>query len=121
MNNDSYGIKYFLPEVVAKGLIFKIIPNARGKDFELYQNSDDLAMRGDYMIGQMQHKPVFRLGLNKEKNDINGFINTQQLRSGIMHITCLLYTSDAADERSSVDLGGSRIIKKKKLGQRDSR
>ena len=27
---------------------------------------------------------------------------------------CLLYTSDAADERSSVDLGGSRIIKKKK-------
>ena len=28
--------------------------------------------------------------------------------------TCLLYTSDAADERSSVDLGGSRIITKKK-------
>ena len=31
--------------------------------------------------------------------------------------TCLLYTSDAADERSSVDLGGRRIIKKKgKIG-----
>ena len=29
-------------------------------------------------------------------------------------IACLLYTSDAADERSSVDLGGRRIIKKKK-------
>ena len=28
--------------------------------------------------------------------------------------TCLLYTSDAADERSSVNLGGRRIIKKKK-------
>ena len=27
---------------------------------------------------------------------------------------CLLYTSDAADERSSVDLGGRRIITKKK-------
>ena len=27
---------------------------------------------------------------------------------------CLLYTSDAADERSSVDLGGRRILKKKK-------
>ena len=27
--------------------------------------------------------------------------------------TCLLYTSEAADERSSVDLGGRRIIKKK--------
>ena len=29
-------------------------------------------------------------------------------------LPCLLYTSDAADERSSVDLGGRRIIKKKK-------
>ena len=31
----------------------------------------------------------------------------------IAYNTCLLYTSDAADERSSVDLGGRRIIKKK--------
>ena len=31
-----------------------------------------------------------------------------------LHDVCLLYTSDAADERSSVDLGGRRIIKKKK-------
>ena len=30
--------------------------------------------------------------------------------------SCLLYTSDAADERSSVDLGGRRIIKKKNIG-----
>nr|WP_074183968.1 hypothetical protein [Clostridioides difficile] len=28
--------------------------------------------------------------------------------------SCLLYTSDAADEEDSVDLGGRRIIKKKK-------
>ena len=28
--------------------------------------------------------------------------------------SCLLYTSDAADERSSVDLGGRRHLKKKK-------
>ena len=34
---------------------------------------------------------------------------------GIVEVEdCLLYTSDAADERSSVDLGGRRIIKKKK-------
>src|SRR5678815_6197906 len=32
----------------------------------------------------------------------------------VQHGSCLLYTSDAADERSSVDLGGRRIIKKKK-------
>ena len=34
---------------------------------------------------------------------------------------CLLYTSDAADERSSVDLGGRRIIKKKKYHHRGKR
>ena len=31
----------------------------------------------------------------------------------IFAIYCLLYTSDAADEEDSVDLGGRRIIKKK--------
>ena len=30
-----------------------------------------------------------------------------------LSITCLLYTSDAADEEDSVDLGGRRIIKKR--------
>ena len=34
-------------------------------------------------------------------------------------LICLLYTSDAADERSSVDLGGRRIIKKKKYIKRE--
>src|SRR5665648_1276379 len=32
-------------------------------------------------------------------------------------LACLLYTSDAADEEDSVDLGGRRIIKKKKKKQ----
>src|SRR5678810_1192139 len=38
------------------------------------------------------------------------------LEDGVEHGNqfCLLYTSDAADERSSVDLGGRRIIKKKR-------
>eukprot|EP00658_Telonema_sp_P-2_P030812 TRINITY_DN2319_c0_g1_i4.p1 TRINITY_DN2319_c0_g1~~TRINITY_DN2319_c0_g1_i4.p1 ORF type:complete len:353 (-),score=90.40 TRINITY_DN2319_c0_g1_i4:21-1079(-) len=37
-----------------------------------------------------------------------------QIRQVLMYTTCLLYTSDAADEEDSVDLGGRRIIKKKK-------
>ena len=37
----------------------------------------------------------------------------QRMPVRLVH-ACLLYTSDAADERSSVDLGGRRIIKKKK-------
>ena len=32
------------------------------------------------------------------------------MQGGNIQLACLLYTSDAADERSSVDLGGRRII-----------
>ncbi len=35
----------------------------------------------------------------------------KSVNEALLH-ACLLYTSDAADERSSVDLGGRRIIKK---------
>ena len=34
------------------------------------------------------------------------------LLQALTGVICLLYTSDAADERSSVDLGGRRIIEK---------
>src|SRR5665648_1231790 len=37
-----------------------------------------------------------------------------ELEPGVDADSCLLYTSDAADEEDSVDLGGRRIIKKKK-------
>ena len=37
------------------------------------------------------------------------YVKSQQLLE-----ICLLYTSDAADEEDSVDLGGRRIIEKKK-------
>ncbi|WDT36587.1 hypothetical protein PVA38_09540 [Streptococcus pneumoniae D39] len=48
-------------------------------------------------------------------------------RSRIYHIglisvsreDCLLYTSDAADEARSVDLGGRRIIKNKRKNPRN--
>ena len=33
----------------------------------------------------------------------------------VEQLTCLLYTSDAADEEDSVELGGRRHIKKKKI------
>ena len=38
---------------------------------------------------------------------------------GIGYKGCLLYTSDAADEEDSVDLGWRRIIKKKKKERKD--
>ena len=41
------------------------------------------------------------------------FLATTPTRRANRERTCLLYTSDAADDRIIVDLGGRRIIKKK--------
>ena len=43
----------------------------------------------------------------------SGDSGSNDVTRGADYKPCLLYTSDAADERSSVDLGGRRIIKKK--------
>src|SRR5450756_3105708 len=49
------------------------------------------------------------------RTSTNGtWATTAWKRSGRMFVTCLLYTSDAADDLLCVDLGGRRIIKKKK-------
>eukprot|EP00658_Telonema_sp_P-2_P064447 TRINITY_DN53445_c0_g1_i1.p1 TRINITY_DN53445_c0_g1~~TRINITY_DN53445_c0_g1_i1.p1 ORF type:complete len:122 (-),score=41.99 TRINITY_DN53445_c0_g1_i1:108-473(-) len=48
----------------------------------------------------------FTIAIKDVKNEQKCYIFT--------HGSCLLYTSDAADEEDSVDLGGRRIIKKKK-------
>ena len=62
------------------------------------QNSDSMKVLTDYSLFSEYHK-------NKDY--------VSALPYG-WSVICLLYTSDAADERSSVDLGGRRIIKKKK-------
>ena len=48
----------------------------------------------------------------------NGTAQRKPMGMAEVSLTCLLYTSDAADERSSVDLGGRRIIKKNKKRKR---
>ena len=57
----------------------------------------------DRVLGQRLHGVVVGLVGGARRH-------AEKARLGV----CLLYTSDAADERSSVDLGGRRIIKKKK-------
>ena len=78
-----------------------------------FENENSVIQK-DSTVVRMEHlKKSF--GNNHVLRDINLVINKGENvvilgQSG----TCLLYTSDAADERSSVDLGGRRIIKKKK-------
>ena len=54
-------------------------------------------------------------GLNKGGvPNAEGHFTIEQVPPGIYRLqACLLYTSDAADEEDSVDLGGRRILKKK--------
>ena len=62
-----------------------------------------------------------RDSLQREGTDIKRHVIIKDLQRDpitgrLRHVDfmrCLLYTSDAADERSSVDLGGRRILKKK--------
>ena len=56
-------------------------------------------------------KYQFKIG---GKNLYIELVDAENLIEEYLNNCCLLYTSDAADERSSVDLGGRRIIKKKK-------
>ena len=57
-----------------------------------------------------------KLARGLEKNSLRGIHvferDHEELRS--LNRTCLLYTSDAADDLPCVDLGGPRLIKKKK-------
>ena len=48
-------------------------------------------------------------------------IHSYLLRFNDAYEYCLLYTSDAADEEDSVDLGGCRIIKQKKREKKKKR
>ena len=59
-------------------------------------------MSGCFVLGWVIHMPIMPMAICVISSACGWYMN------------CLLYTSDAADERSSVDLGGRRIIKKKK-------
>eukprot|EP00658_Telonema_sp_P-2_P062681 TRINITY_DN5136_c0_g1_i2.p1 TRINITY_DN5136_c0_g1~~TRINITY_DN5136_c0_g1_i2.p1 ORF type:complete len:474 (-),score=109.86 TRINITY_DN5136_c0_g1_i2:61-1482(-) len=62
----------------------------------------------DHLGRQHAGRPCLSEGAVKLFVDLDGTL--ADFESGV----CLLYTSDAADEEDSVDLGGRRIIKKKK-------
>ena len=62
----------------------------------------------DRNVEGVVHQHVDLLGTEHDARDA-----TEEAKADQRDEHCLLYTSDAADERSSVDLGGRRIIKKK--------
>ena len=67
---------------------------------------------GDVYKRQLRHRPGCCRYAVQHRGIKVGLVLEMPVDRAPRH-TCLLYTSDAADERSSVDLGGRRIIKKK--------
>ncbi len=76
-----------LPAANEKGILFSLLPHPQGHFFEIDQNKGDPALRAAFIIGQMQHHPVFRMNLAEGKEELQGVINTSSLPSGIMQIT----------------------------------
>ena len=68
---------------------------------------------GDVYKRQPQVRPRVLFGFDRRSAGVR-IHGKRSARLVAQQDSCLLYTSDAADERSSVDLGGRRIIKKKK-------
>ena len=78
---------------------------------QIHNYIKDVLKIGEYKINysEIGKIPMFNTKITKGDNVIQ--IGTA---GGMTRLsTCLLYTSDAADEEDSVDLGGRRIIKKK--------
>eukprot|EP00658_Telonema_sp_P-2_P045037 TRINITY_DN32942_c0_g1_i1.p1 TRINITY_DN32942_c0_g1~~TRINITY_DN32942_c0_g1_i1.p1 ORF type:complete len:142 (+),score=60.69 TRINITY_DN32942_c0_g1_i1:15-440(+) len=71
--------------------------------------------QGVEAVAELKERPGF-LGLDFLDEFFFGADGYESLKAKIEDkiYVCLLYTSDAADEEDSVDLGGRRIIKKKK-------
>ena len=68
-------------------------------------------------LGDVYKRQLFTVGYGhapaRRSSEPGAYLGLALAAVGERESSCLLYTSDAADERSSVDLGGRRIIKKK--------
>ena len=95
-----------------------------------YQLTDRIAIGGmgevwkarDKVLGRITAVKILKEEYTGDPNFLRRFRAEAQHTALLNHpgvanvydYGCLLYTSDAADEEDSVDLGGRRIIKKKK-------
>lgn len=80
-------LRFDLPLPSAKGSAISIIPHPEGSYFELHTNTEDGGMKPAYMLGQMQHRVVFRQDFNAAKSEWQGVLKTRNLHSGILQIT----------------------------------
>lgn len=81
------GMKFALPAAAGNGIALHITDMPARKRFSILSAGNNVLFRPAYMIGQMQNRIVFRQKLPQEKTEITGIINTEDLYSGILHLT----------------------------------
>ncbi|VTU61431.1 amino acid ABC transporter permease and substrate binding components [Lactobacillus rhamnosus GG] [Lacticaseibacillus rhamnosus] len=89
--------------------------NARRKSIDFsktyYKSGQDILINKTDAKIYKDHKSFANKKVGVQNGSLQETLAKTQMKSST---TCLLYTSDAADEGLGVDLGGRRIIKKKK-------
>ncbi len=78
---------FALPDPVEKGIALSVIPHPQGNFFEIHQRANDPSFTAAYMIGQMQHRVVFRYDFKTAKVSLQGVIDTRHLHSGVLQVT----------------------------------
>ena len=89
-------------------LVLKAVRETVGENIPIFLgiSADELAEGGNTLDDTLEIVEYF-------KDYVDVFDVSAGLTCSIQYQYCLLYTSDAADEEDSVDLGGRRIIKQK--------
>eukprot|EP00828_Plagiopyla_frontata_P043795 TRINITY_DN6967_c0_g1_i2.p2 TRINITY_DN6967_c0_g1~~TRINITY_DN6967_c0_g1_i2.p2 ORF type:complete len:352 (+),score=62.38 TRINITY_DN6967_c0_g1_i2:1053-2108(+) len=122
---DSVGIELNIPVSHALALFnksvrkfTKFIENIFNGEQQLEQKQVEeklkKAQKKDTSAAQFAQELEQKGQKAKKKQIKSAFMEKYQVPDIESLSTCLLYTSDAADEEDSVDLGGRRILKKKK-------
>src|SRR5450756_3101911 len=118
-------------QVVAINRVTKVVKGGKNLSFSaLVVIGDPQAKVVGYGVGKAKEVPsAIRKGIEAAKKNLRKvhvlettiahrvlgqYASSQVLLKPAAAGTCLLYTSDAADDLLCVDLGGRRIIKKKK-------
>ncbi len=85
--SGSVAQTFALPDPVEKGIALSVIPHPQGNFFEIHQKANEPSFTAAYMIGQMQHRVVFRYDFKATKESLQGVIDTRHLHSGILQLT----------------------------------
>ncbi len=93
---------YIVDELISQGMEANLMVR-EGSENKLLQKEKCRIIKGDIDD---------EIAINKTLDGCGAVIYAIGI---IREFPCLLYTSDAADDTPCVDLGGRRIIKKKKL------